>query len=353
MATNIGAMKWYGMGNYSKNAINTTFSGLEFDVAKSALQKYVRRNVLTKALLTTVEIYRLREVGGEAAVSNLCNRLAIIAVEDIGAANISLVVDVIQLLESGTRDIGSLLAIVQLLCASDKTRLMSHCWRSYATTEGRSIASTAGLPLDTTFTAEDLTYIQQYKNCDLFVTSDPDNLRYYILIFLKRLHERNFNAFSWAYFYLETSANLMITRRRKFINGNTRSMTGKPDILLWKALALVLPVNISDILVGAYYNHTENRPFLQCAILTALHEVNYHNTELLNLVQLWRTNDELTKMMNGNYRLVVDDYVIDKHTRLGRLQHKTIKDFVEDGAVVEPQSTIFYNEQLATLYKQR
>ena len=348
--TNIGKMKWYGMKG---NGINVTYSGLEFDVAKSALQKYIRRGVLDKALLTAVEIYRLSEVGGDAAVSNLCNRLAIIAVEDIGAANISLVIDVLQLLESGTRDIATLLAIVQLLCASDKTRMMSHCWRSYASPEGRTISVSGGITLDSTFTVEDITYVQQNMNCALFMNDDAENLRWYILIFLRRLHQQDINAFSWAYFYLAASDNVMIARRRKFINGNVRNVTGKPDILLWKALAQLLPANVHDVLVSAYYNHTENRPFLQCAILTALYKTPYIPVDIASLSKLWSTNEELTKMMHGDYTLVVDDYAIDKHTRLGRLQNKSIKDFVDEGAVVVPQSTVFYNERLAELYKRR
>ena len=350
MVSNVGKMRWYGMKG---NGINITYSGLEFDVAKSALQKYIRRGVLDKALLTAVEIYRLSEIGGDPAVSNLCNRLAIIAVEDIGAANISLVIDVIQLLENGTRDIATLLAMVQLLCASDKTRMMSHCWRSYATSEGRIVAANTGITLDTTFTMDDTAYVRQNMNCTLFANDDPENLRWYILVFLRRLYLKDLNAFSWAYFYLIASENIMIARRRKFINGNARNVTGKPDILLWKALAQVLPTNVHDILVAGYYNHTENRPFLQCGILTGLYGTSYSPADVPSLSKLWTTNDELTKMMRGDYTLVVDDYVVDKHTRLGRLENKTIKDFVNKGAVVVPQSTLFYNEQLAELYRRR
>lgn len=350
MSNKIGLMKWDGMRTSS---INTTYSGVEFDVAKSALQKYIRRGITEKALLVAVEIYRLKEVGGDAAVSNLCNRLALIAVEDVGAANLSLVTDVVRVLEDGARDLPTILAIVQLLCLSDKTRMMSHCWRAYATKEGRTVSTAAGIALDISFTPEDIVYVQRYKNCQLFMSGDSDNLQWYALMFLKRMQERDLNAFSWAHFYLEASVNVTVARRRKFITGNSRNVTGKPDIILWKMLSTVLPPNVHDTLVSAYYNHAENRPFLQCAILAALYNTTYTPTSLLTVAITWQTNEEMTKMVRGDYQLVVDDYVIDKHTRLGRLQHKTIKDFVEEGAVVHPQSTLFYNEQLAELYKRR
>ena len=87
MPRNIGQMTWKGLrGGSSK-----TYSGLDLDVVKSALQKYIRRNMPQKALLSAIELYRFGEVGGIAAVTNMYNRLAIIANEDIGPANLSLV----------------------------------------------------------------------------------------------------------------------------------------------------------------------------------------------------------------------------------------------------------------------
>lgn len=45
-----------------------TFSGIDFDVAKSALQKYIRRNMPEKAILAAIELYRLGEIGGSPGV---------------------------------------------------------------------------------------------------------------------------------------------------------------------------------------------------------------------------------------------------------------------------------------------
>lgn len=348
--TAIGKMKWYGM--HTAN-INITYSGLEFDVAKSALQKYIRRGITGKASLAAIEIYRLKEVGGDAAVSNLCNRLAIIAAEDVGVANLSLVVDIIEALEDDTRDINKLLAMVQLMCVSPKTRMMSHCWYAYATDNGRAKAIMAGIAVDGSFSSEDITYVQQHKDHVMFCNDDPEAFRWYILVFLRRLEQQDVNVFSWAYFYMKASANATVARRRKFINGNSRSVTGKADILLWKALSQLLPANVHDTLIAAYYNHTEGLPFLRCAILAALHRVPYTPTNLSRAYLEWENNTELSKMINGAYTLVVDDYVVDKHTRLGRLKCKTIKNFVEEGAIVHPQCPIFYNKILAELYKQQ
>lgn len=359
----VGEMVWKGL----RGGVSKTFSGIDLDIAKSALQKYIRRNETTKAIMTAVELYRLGEVGGDPGVSNMYNRLAIIANEDIGAANVSLVLEVTRLVESGDRDLSRLAAMVQLLAESPKTRIMSHAWRAYAHPQGRIVSAKLGLILDASFTDADREYVTQNIMSDLFMPGDPEVLKPYILIFLKRLQERNFNAFTWAYFFLSTVRTspalseiddspgkcMTIAKRRKFINGNTRCTTGKADILLWKALAKCLPAETHDVLVGAYYNHTESRPFLQNAIILALYGLPYAKFDMEPFVKVWREAPVLQEMLGGNFHLEVDEYVIDKHTNLGRQRGMGTKEFVEEGALVIPQSPLFYNDILAEIYRTR
>jgi len=345
----IGQMVWKGL----RGGATKTYSGLDFDIAKSALQKYIRRNMPQKAILAAIELYRLGEVGGDLGVNNMYNRLAIIANEDIGPANLPLVLEVTKIVESGDRHVARLATMVQLMAESSKTRMISHAWRAYANPEGRAIAMKIGLPVDTAFTESDIIYINENKNSDLFLTSDPENIRPYILIFLKRLYEKDFNAYSWVYFFLETAKDTTLTKRRKFIHGNPRSTTGKADILIWKALSKILPPETHDILVEAYYNHTENRPFLQNAILIALYELPYKKFNIEPAVEIWRQQPVLQQMLNGDFTFEVDPYVIDKHTRKGRTMGKTIKEFVEEGSVVIPQSKEYYSKTLETIYKTR
>lgn len=349
IGSNSGKMVWKGL----RGGATRTFSGIDFDVVKSALQKYIRRNMPEKAILSAIELYRLGEVEGNPGVTNMYNRVAIIANEDIGPANISLVLEVTRIIEKGDRDVARLAAMVQLLSGSSKTRLMSHAWRAYANPEGRAIATKMGVPIDTTFTESDVEYIAKNKNSDLFIITDPENIRPYILIFLKRLYEKDFNAFSWAYFYMETAKEITLGKRKKFINGNPRSSTGKSDILIWKALSKILPPETHDILVEAYYNHTESRPFLQNAILVALYELPYQKLDIESVVDAWRKEPVLQDMLQGKFTLEIDPYVIDKHTRIGRKLGKTIQDFVDEGAVVSPQSETYYSATLESIYKTR
>ncbi len=68
----------------------TTYNGWTLDVAKSALQKYVRRGVLPKALFALFEMDLfafLRDPRSEGIRSNMIHRLMVMYMEDIGVAN--------------------------------------------------------------------------------------------------------------------------------------------------------------------------------------------------------------------------------------------------------------------------
>ena len=338
-------MTWKGLfGGASK-----TFSNIDFDIAKSALQKYIRRGIVDKAVLAAVELYRLGEVGGTAGVTNMYNRLCIIANEDIGPANLPLVLEVTRLVQLGDRDIYRLVNMVKLLAESFKTRLMSHAWWVYANPNGRTIAKDLGLVIDTEFSLDDIKYVEENKNSILFITSDPEDIRAYVLVFLKRLYEKNFNAFTWAAYFMDATTNMTLAKRKKFIKGGVRCITGKADILLWKALSQVIAAETHDILVEAYYNHTENRPFLQHAILIALYDVPYAKME----VEAIKDYPNLQGILNGEVILEVDAFVIDKHTSKGRSLGMGIQQFVEEGALVSPQDTLYYNKELEDIYMKR
>lgn len=344
--TNQGSMHWNGLRGGS-----TTFSGLKVDAAKSGVQKYIRRQMPFKALLAAHELYRFREVGGDAAVTNLYNRVAIIAAEDVGPAHLPLVLEVIRTVESKDRNVYRLLAMVQLLADSPKTRIMSHANYVYGTPEGRTAGLTAHVPIDCTFTPEEITYVQQQAQHPLFDATDPADIRPYILMFLRRLQAHDMNAFSWAFFYTTTVGNRVLTKRNKIASG--RGMTGDASILLWRALAQVLPPQTHDILVNAYYKHTESRPFLQLAIVIAVYAVPYSSYDLTSTITMVQTETVYQRILKSEFPLVLDSFVLDKHTAEGRQAGKGTAEFVTDGALVIPQDIRYYREDLESLYKQR
>jgi len=339
-----GQMQWKGLLGGSK-----TYSGIDLDIVKSALQKYMRRNMLDKALMSCAEFYKFSEIPeAKAAVTNLYNRVSIAANEDIGPANVDLVLEVTRLINSENRDVDILFSIVKLMCESKKTRLPSHCWRTYANPEGREVAKQHGLPIDTEFSEEDMLFINEHMNDDIFVKSDPENIRYYILMFWNRLIKRDFNCFTWVSYYMDVSKNLMLAKRNKFIINNPRCKTGKPDILIWKVLGKFLPNQTHDILCEAYFNHAESRPFLQFGIIIVLYNLPYNKIT----IDADKTIN-VHNLLKCEIPLVVDDFVIDKHTKQGKISGKTVHDFVNDGSIVIPEDMTYHDELLTKLYQIR
>lgn len=67
-----------------------SLNGYQLKVLRSALQKYIRRGNLDKAIYVGIEMDTFAFIkGGEAIRTNLLNRLMIIALEDIGISNIA------------------------------------------------------------------------------------------------------------------------------------------------------------------------------------------------------------------------------------------------------------------------
>lgn len=328
-------MEWRGV-----LGATITQSGYRLDLVKSALQKYIRRGNAEKALYAATELYRLGEVGGQAPVTNLYNRLAIIAGEDVGPADWSLALTVIHACNTGNRDFPTLLAMVQLLAQTEHTRMMSHVWFAYADEQGRHKASEAGLQIDSEFSHEDLVYIDDHD------INAPDDLKPYALAFQRRLETNDFNAFGWARFFLDAAEGQKIPLRPR---GDGKK-TSKPDVILWDIMRPFLREQATQILVTAYYNHAENLPFLQSGILAALYREPFVPYDLAPVIAEWSESPLLSNFLSGDYSFKIDDFAYDKHTAEGRAKGADLTKFVREGAKVENQSEKYFDEGLAAIY---
>ena len=89
------------------------------------------------------------------------------------------------------------------------------------------------------------------------------------------------------------------------------------------------------MLYTAYWNFTENRPFLSLAVYLALVRYQqYQHVDIQSLSNIWKNNGYLTDLLSGQYTFVVDDYVVDVHTKEGRKQGKNRQEFVHQGAQI-------------------
>lgn len=342
----LGGMIWEGL----RSKGTKTYSNISFDLARSALQKYICRSMKEKAVLTAIELYRLLEVGGIPGVTNMYNRLAIIANEDIGIANLPLILEITNIVSSGDRDPAKLCAIVQLMSESYKTRIALHAGYAYASWSGRRKAVKAGISIEEELTDLDKQYVESNKNSDLFLCTDPLEIRPYALMFSKRLQEKNYNAFSWLYLYMDAVKDInSLTKRKKFVKKNPKCKTGKPDIILWNALSKIMDPNVHDILVDSYYSFTEGSCFLQSAILVVITNTSYTKINIQPTIDLWKKSITLRQIMNGDFLLTIDAFAVDNTTFVGRTINKTGQPLISNDEVI-PLAKGLHHEQLAQIY---
>ncbi|MHB1909818.1 MAG: hypothetical protein ACYCQJ_13260 [Nitrososphaerales archaeon] len=331
MAGNEGKMAFHGMFGGSVG-----YSGHELDILKSALQKYIRRKEAMKASMAAIELYRLGIIpGAKAIMTNLGNRLAIIAAEDIGPSNVSLVLEVISgVSERKMENPAWLIGAVFLLANSGKTRLPSHLYFTFGP-EGLEKAGSLGYRFQ-------LEAKEVMLGADFWKPQDPEEIRLSLENFATNLEERRFEAFYWLRQYLNIAEGKKVARRQR---------RESPMILLWIILARYLVAPDLEILQKAFFATTEDRPFLQLAVTMALYRLKGKG-EISIRPEAVEKSTILPKLLQGQYTFTLDLYVVDKHTRAGREMGMTREDFVKQGALVIPEDPRFRVEPFSSVYSQ-
>ncbi len=343
LTTQIVCQKRTGQMAYRGPFNVTTYSGLSTDIVKSALQKYIRRNIPEKVIIAAFELYRMGEIEkGESVRSYLYNRIAIIAAEDIGPANLPLVIVALQVTLTKNRDPNLLGALIQTMAGSSKTRLMSHVYRALISPEGRLVAQQKGLQIDDAPTEDDLN-----SHTIIWQPNDSVEIRPYAEIFKRRLMSRSFTAVIWLGYYLRASEGKKITTR----NIRPRRRQTDPVMIIWEVMKDLLHPTVWESLIDAYLEITENRPFLMRGVVSALYQVKYESYDLTPLYSECVRTSATERFLTGQYRFEVDDFVIDKHTSVGRNMGLGREKFVSEGARVIPEDPQFVVPAFKEVYE--
>lgn len=317
-----------------------TPKGFTTDLMKSALQKYIRRNMPKKASMSAFELLRTEM---KPIQSNLFNRLAVIAAEDIGPANLPLTLEVIEYVLSGDREAETLYSFILDMCASPKTRLGSHLYRVFIHPEGVKEAKKLGITSDLELKQE------QYLNSNFWYKEDDLELKHYLeSLYFALSEKKEEDTFIYLRYFLD------LTYNRKF-SIKPRRRRRKPIILIWEMLSKfqdpksnLYTCRVISILEKAYFTFSEKRPFLMLAMMIVLYEdrIYFDATENQPLDE-----EFLSSLKEGKYELELDEFVIDKHTKLGKIKGANRKKFVNEGAIVTPEDEGFRNELYEEIYK--
>lgn len=347
-----GAMEYKG-----PRGASITRTGHRTDEAKSAMQKYIRRGVIDKALFAAFDMFKFGDVeGGRVIQSNMLNRIAVIAAEDIGPANLDLCVQICDWRNGDDRDPAKLAAFVCILAASKKTRIQSHLFRAYVTKEGRKYAESIGMNVkegsDEPYLLHREELLEKDKN-PFWKKADRNIIDEFIFIelfvysemFHRRLKKKDPLAVYWLgkYQYLaEMKHSIKVSAR----NRRTKAM-----VVIWDMIRDVIKNKEAvDVLMKAYFEQSDNRSFLMTAVAACLYGIEYETIDLTEAFEVWENSKQLQILLLGQYQFEIDEYAIDMHTRKGRSKGKKRSDFVEEGALVSNQDPDLWDELLNEVY---
>ena len=349
-----------------------TFNGLTIDIAKSGLQKYIRRGMIDKAIWCGIELDLFAFIEkGERIRTNFIHRLMIIYLEDISIANLGLWVplnnwifkllslrlkrkqpdaDFISIRE---REEKLVIKIIFQLCSSQHSRVLSHYNAIFVNFSDLTQKITQlyykNNPLLSFLYVKntDKSLAHNIPNKLVFKLDPIENVNLQVSNFIGALEHKDPRAFYWANEILinleKTSKHygkskktyLLFSILEKFIN------TYHPNLSVYFKIGLQwfdeLHVKESflcyTILIASIIHYDKVKSSIDSFVLTPLY-INYNASYKKNLT---------------GYVIEIDKFVVDMHTAAGRNLKQGKSTFVIKGAYVSNESTLV-NSDYKNLY---
>ena len=290
-------------------------------------------------------MYRMIELKNDEKSRTICKSLTlltlliescVIAVEDIGVANISLSISVVDYFSTNYKSgeyeppIGEVLYIIEKMCESKKTRLMSHVKNIYFNEKCSDYARNKwDFKKDEGFSDEINKFISKHDS------NESKTIKKLSLAFYYRLKERDYNAVYWLGRYITDlqddsksksmfDVNTMVelvNKRQTFIrNGKVSYLKGSnPIVVLWDYISKLFDKDAINILRIFYFNNIvkgDTLAFMMLAICAIVENVSYKH---INFEGKTISSKEISKLLRADYDLEIDeDYVHDKHTKGGK-----------------------------------
>ncbi len=358
----------------AKHRVGRSASGTALDVVKSDLQKAIRMGRASQALMAFFELYNMPTIFPNSSTAkgnqtNVLNRIVVCAMEDIGPANIPLVIaicDQVKLhttaLASRGNDVGNqaevmkavaiyrrqrkydgtpqaLAALVEQMALSPKSRLASHLWHAYGCPANDQLRTAKGLN---------------------FTVPSVDGLSSNMIVatLVNELRERNMGVFRIAYiaFQFESEKKKWEENAK---DGKKNKTKAKPStaqrctvVHIWCALENVLPAALYDTLAFEYATLSEKRPALQLALTVALWGKRTQQApySIADGAFRWINTIALKALRSGDYVYKNHPSAVDKHTAEGKRQGADRLKFVTEGALVANEAPEYMDAKLLDIY---
>ena len=292
-----------------------TLNGIPFDVAKSAIQKYIRRGIVDKAQYIMADMYMMHwnNIGFEGYITNFFNRLRIIYLEDIGIAAPTLLYMVNDVLNTrpNTKLSPQLPYLIKCMSTSLHSRCYSHIrawWKTYKPISPPSPKFKYSLGMD-------------------------EDLRQVVDNFIWCMENKEISAYYWMNQIMDIE-KLKVKRPR----------STRPGFLIFDIihkLKMIPDRKTYDICVEWYKNMKMKEQFL-CVMHPVMlyilgdHVSKYNPNPITDKYDYNAYNKPLL-----NYTLELDTYVYDKHTLIGKRMGRSYSDFAVEGSLVAYDLDLF------------
>lgn len=335
-------------------------------VMKSALQKYIRRGLVDKALYVTTELWRLHEIRSYEAVAGLFKRLAVIALEDIGIAAPRLVTyavskcrewltirEKVRVTSSDKLDsfidFADIVSLVIEMCESKKTRSLSHIKAAYILAPEIALAHGVDyVDPDTLVRDVKREFPDEYAECYAMIGTLPAHAKNNVALD-ENLVEFVENACTLAVLLNNKILNCITSLGECFRLGKGTGLRFSRDRkqvapialifeLLTRARGLAIDGEKWMHSIPEYqniYKNLEDKETFMPLLFIAVSIVYGRGPYNARVPQPSDIGELTCALLAGDYELELDDYVLeDKHAGLRTAKGKSLE-FVTRGAHVE------------------
>jgi hypothetical protein len=306
--------------------------GIDVDIAKSALQKAIRRNDVWLALTMALRLNEFKDFG-KPIRSNLINRMPVIAGEDVGMGNLKTVKMVDQYVEkirnSEDSCVEELIEMVLLLCTSEKSRLGSHVNAVYH----QALSTPLYYDRLNEFRPS---ILKEFEKEDEQITDQEMVQKIFKLLNLKDGSE---DKKMITFFYLRSLLNSNLKYKIPRGYPKKRNIQSEPIFFIWNELLKISKDEMIEILYKQFLNENERHIYLVLAMMVFFFGTEVERKEY-DVKKMIQDLGGIEKIVNYAFhtQVIVPDYAIDKHTKKGRSSGKDGVTFVMEGAQVENES---------------